>query len=94
MWKKNHSRGVSERVGQVTVNTTSFRLMHEKKISLRTQTKQEDRECPRLFLQGLIPVEKTCWCPLFSELVANPVLQPRKLLCNPICHQENFGSIA
>ena len=29
--EKNHSRGVSERVGQVTVNKNSFHLMHEKK---------------------------------------------------------------
>ena len=87
MWKKHHSRG-SVRLQQTEL---FFRLMHEKKISLRTQTKPEDREYPKLFLQGLI---ETCWCPLFSELVANPVLQLRKLFCNPIYHQENFDSIA
>ena len=59
-----------------------------KKVSLRTQTKQEDRECPRLFLQGLIPIEKTCWLPLFSagckpsfaaqKIALRPYLPPRK----------------
>ena len=34
MWKKI-SRGVLERVGQVTVNTTFFRLLHEKKKSAK-----------------------------------------------------------
>ena len=59
-----------------------------KKSQLKDPTKQEDRECPRLFLQGLIPVEKTCWCPLFSagckpsfaaqKIALRPYLPPRK----------------